>query len=365
MSPRVLIAGGGTGGHLMPALALAQALGEARSDIEPVLVGAARGVEARILPARPYRYHLLPVEPIYRRAWWRNLRWPFLWWPVRRACRRVLAEEEPALVLGTGGYAAGPVLLAAARRGIPIALQEQNAYPGITTRWLARRARQIHLGFPEARRFLRAAPTTEVLAYGNPIAPPPVPHPSPAAAREALGLDARARVLFVTGGSQGARRINETVAAMVDRDALDEITLLWSVGPALFERYQSLHAPPQRILRPFWDPIGDAYAAADLVIARGGAMTTAELCAWGLPSILIPLTAAAARHQSKNAEALAGAGAAVHLPEADLTSEGLAARVRELFDTPPRLDRMCRAARARGQPEAARKIAEALLRLVP
>ena len=134
---RILIAGGGTGGHLMPALALADSLKEVNPEVEPVLVGAKRGVEASILPARPYRYYLLPLEPIYRREWWKNWRWPLLAMKIKRECDRVLDEERPVLALGTGGYAAGPMLYRSFRRGLPLAIQEQNAYPGLTTRWLA------------------------------------------------------------------------------------------------------------------------------------------------------------------------------------------------------------------------------------
>ncbi|MGH7607386.1 MAG: UDP-N-acetylglucosamine--N-acetylmuramyl-(pentapeptide) pyrophosphoryl-undecaprenol N-acetylglucosamine transferase, partial [Gemmatimonadales bacterium] len=146
---KIVIAGGGTGGHLMPALALARAATEAGH--QPVLVGAVRGIEAQILPRHPYPFHLLPMEPLYRRAWWRNLRWPLVAVRTWRAARRVLATERPAIVIGTGGYVAGPIVLRAQRAGIPTALQEQNAFPGLTTRLLARRARQVHLGFPEAR----------------------------------------------------------------------------------------------------------------------------------------------------------------------------------------------------------------------
>ncbi|MGH7676776.1 MAG: UDP-N-acetylglucosamine--N-acetylmuramyl-(pentapeptide) pyrophosphoryl-undecaprenol N-acetylglucosamine transferase, partial [Gemmatimonadales bacterium] len=135
---KVLLAGGGTGGHLMPALALAEALREARPDMEPVLVGAERGLDGQVLSQRPFRYHLLPLEPIYRRAWWRNARWPFVAWRAWRAVGRLLDAERPAIVIGTGGYAAGPVVWRAQRRGLPTALQEQNAFPGLTTRWLAR-----------------------------------------------------------------------------------------------------------------------------------------------------------------------------------------------------------------------------------
>src|SRR2546423_4315982 len=159
---KVLLAGGGTGGHLMPALALAQALRDTGRGIEPVLVGAARGIEAQVLPRYPFRHHLLPIEPIYRRTWWKNLRWPLIAGRVWRAVGRVLDEERPAIVIGTGGYAAGPVGGRAQRAWGPTLLVVGNGFPGQSTPWLARRARQIHLGFPEARARLRPRPPTDV-----------------------------------------------------------------------------------------------------------------------------------------------------------------------------------------------------------
>jgi UDP-N-acetylglucosamine--N-acetylmuramyl-(pentapeptide) pyrophosphoryl-undecaprenol N-acetylglucosamine transferase len=321
---RILIAGGGTGGHLMPALALAEALSRERDDVEPVLVGAARGVEASLLPTRPFRHYLLPAEPIHRRAWWRNFRWPVVLARLLREGARVLDGEQPALAVGTGGYASGPILAQAHRRGIPLALQEQNAYPGIATRWLASRARQIHLGFPEAARHLRPGRETAVHELGNPIEPPPEPRPGREAARAALGVDAEAPAMLVMGGSQGARSINTAVAEALEGGLLEGVTLLWSTGPATFEAFERFHRPPDHMVRPFWDPIAQAYAAVDLVVGRAGAMTTAELCAWGLPSILVPLSSAAAGHQARNAEALAAAGAALHLTDGPIAASVLA-----------------------------------------
>jgi UDP-N-acetylglucosamine--N-acetylmuramyl-(pentapeptide) pyrophosphoryl-undecaprenol N-acetylglucosamine transferase len=181
---KVLIAGGGTGGHLMPALAIADALRTARSDVEVVLVGAERGIEAELLPGQDVPYHLLPFEPVHRRAWWRNARWPLLV-PrlpllvprLLRAGAGVLDAEQPDIAVGTGGYASGPILYQAARRGIPVVLQEQNAYPGMATRRLSRRAREIYLGFPEAEAYLKLGATTRVHVCGNPIRPPPDPRP--------------------------------------------------------------------------------------------------------------------------------------------------------------------------------------------
>lgn len=361
---RILIAGGGTGGHLMPALALAEALARERDDIEPVLVGAARGVEAALLPARPFRHYLLPAEPIYRRAWWRNLRWPVVLARLLREGGRVLEVERPVLAVGTGGYASGPILLQARRRGIPLALQEQNAFPGLATRWLASRARQIHLGFPEAARHLRPGPETVVHEFGNPIVPPPEPRPSREAARAELGVDAEAPAVLVMGGSQGAWSVNRAVAGALDDGLLEGVTLLWSTGPGMFEACERYHRPPDRVVRPFWDPIAQAYAAVDLVVARAGAMTTAELCAWGLPSILVPLPSAAAGHQTRNAEALARAGAALHLTDAPIAASALAQEALGLLQEPSRLAAMGAAAAARGHPNAAQRIARQLLVIV-
>jgi UDP-N-acetylglucosamine--N-acetylmuramyl-(pentapeptide) pyrophosphoryl-undecaprenol N-acetylglucosamine transferase len=348
----------------MPALALADALIQVRDDVEPILVGAERGVEASILPHRPYRFHLLPLEPIYRHAWWRNLRWPFLVWKVALACNRVLDVESPVCVVGTGGYVSGPVLFQAVRRGIPVALQEQNAYPGVATRLMARRAGHVYLGFPEAERYLKLGRETIVHTFGNPITPPPEPRPDPAVARRAFGIAPHQPVLLVMGGSQGSLSVNAAVRDLLDTGGLSDVALLWSTGKAMWNAFSQYHEPPARHVRAFWDPIAHAYAVADLVVARSGAMTTAELCAWGLPAIYIPLPTSTADHQMKNAAALAQLGAAELIPEQELSPQRLRAVIEGLFGRGGELDRMGRAARDRGRPEAARKSACQLLTIV-
>ncbi len=360
---KVLIAGGGTGGHLMPALAIADAMCALRSDVEPVLVGAERGVEARLLPERDrYRFHLLPAEPIYRHAWWKNAKWIFLLGRLMRQCRRILEIERPAFAVGTGGYAAGPMLWTCRQQGIPFGLQEQNALPGVATRWLARRARQIHLGFPEAITSLRPGRDTMVFEFGNPISPPDE-NVDRRAARRALGIAEDAAVCFVMGGSQGARSVNAALSVALDAGGLDDVTLLWGTGPATFEQYRRHHTPPHRVVKPFWDPISEAYAATDLVVARAGAMTVSELSAWGLPSVLIPLPSAAADHQTQNALALERAGSAVHLPDSSLGSSDLSRMVTDLLTDRERLAAMSRVAIERSQPHAAERIARQLLTL--
>ena len=358
---RVLLAGGGTGGHLMPALALAQALRDLDRDAEPVLVGARRGIEAQVLPRHPFRHHLLQIEPLYRHAWWRNARWLLIAPRVWHEVGKLLRAERPAIVIGTGGYVAGPVVWRAQGAGIPTALQEQNAFPGLTTRWLARRARQVHLGFPEARARLRVGTRTEVFTPGNPVQPP---EPGdPASARVQFGLAPARRTLLAFGGSQGARAINYAVAGALERRLFGDANVLWGTGAA-HEAALARYAEPGRVVvRGFFDPMGAAYRAADLVVARAGAMTVAELCAGGKPSILVPLPTAAADHQTHNARALAAAGAAIHLPEQELTAYSLAAHVTQLLGDPSRLQSLAVTARARGNPNAAREIMSRILTL--
>jgi UDP-N-acetylglucosamine--N-acetylmuramyl-(pentapeptide) pyrophosphoryl-undecaprenol N-acetylglucosamine transferase len=343
----------------MPALALGRVVADLGHEV--VLVGAQRGIEARILPRHPFRFHLLPIEPIHRRQWWRNLLLPLSALRALRASERVLHEERPAIVIGTGGYAAGPVVWGAQRAGIATVLQEQNAFPGLTTRWLSRRARQVHLGFPEARSRLALGPRTQVFDFGNPITPPGRVEPD--AARAELGLSARSRTVLVFGGSQGARALNAIVAHALGAGLLADVNLLWGTGTAHEATYASLAQPGRVVIRGFFDPIATAYAAADLVVARAGAMTVSELCAWGKPSVLVPLPTAAADHQTFNARALADAGASVVLVERDLTPESFTQTVGGLVADRSKLSQMGEAAKKRGHPNAARTIIGKVLEL--
>jgi UDP-N-acetylglucosamine--N-acetylmuramyl-(pentapeptide) pyrophosphoryl-undecaprenol N-acetylglucosamine transferase len=350
----VMIAGGGTGGHLMPALAIAIALRRAHPDWRIVLVGARRGIEAALLPARGFPFTLLPFEPLYRRQWWKNLRWFSLLPRLLREVDRLLESERPFLVIGTGGYAAGPVVWRAARRGIPTAMLELNAYPGLAVRRLARSVRELWLGAPEAKRYLRPGSRTEVVETGAPISPP-----DPALREEVVqrfGLDRARPVLLITGGSQGALAVNKVVAEWITAGGAAGLQVLWATGKATFGRFESLHRPPGVQVYDFLDPIGPAYAAADLALARAGMMTVAELCAWGVPAILVPLPSAAADHQTPNASAMEQAGAAIHLPERQLSAHRLGELVNSLLADQPRRLAMRAAALARARPNALDRI---------
>ncbi|HEY8257983.1 MAG TPA: UDP-N-acetylglucosamine--N-acetylmuramyl-(pentapeptide) pyrophosphoryl-undecaprenol N-acetylglucosamine transferase [Gemmatimonadales bacterium] len=359
---RILIAGGGTGGHLMPALAIAGAIREKAPGFEPVLVGAIRGVEARILPGRDFRYHLLPSEPIYRRTWWRNFRWPLVAGRLLHQLRELFERERPVAVLGTGGYASGPVVWWASRLGIPTAVQEQNAYPGVATRLLAKRVRHIYLGLPEARQLITIGPRTQVFDTGNPITPP-TPERRPAAL-DLFGIDERRGVVLVTGGSQGALAINRAVAGWLDAGGPGDVSLLWVTGRGTYDEFSKYHRPPAVRVVDFLDPMADGYAVADVVVSRAGMLTVAELCAWGLPSVLVPLPTAAADHQTHNARVLADAGATLMLLQSELTPASLANAITRLRSDTTLRTTMAERARARGRPAAADEIVIKLLTLV-
>jgi UDP-N-acetylglucosamine--N-acetylmuramyl-(pentapeptide) pyrophosphoryl-undecaprenol N-acetylglucosamine transferase len=226
---------------------------------------------------------------------------------------------------------------------------------------LARGARQVHLGFPEARLRISPGRNTQVFVFGNPIAPPG--RVDAVAAAGEFGLTRGRRTVLIVGGSQGARALNETVARALGRGLLGDVNLIWATGAAHESQYANLAVPGRVVVRGFLDPISTAYAAADLVVARAGAMTVAELCAWGKPSILVPLPTAAADHQTFNARALASAGASVMLVEQELAPEPFSRTVGNLVRDQSRLDALAQSARKRGHPNAARSIMEKVLEL--
>jgi len=350
----VLIAGGGTGGHLIPALVIGEAIQKRHPECRVVLVGARRGLEATLLPERQFPYHLLPFEPIYRRQWWKNVRWPVLAVRLLRDVARLLDDLRPAVVIGTGGYASGPVVWMAARRGIPTGVLELNAYPGLAVRRLARRVDDIWLGSPEARSHLRPAPRTRVVDTGTPIAAPDLSIRD--AARATFGLVPDKPVVLVSGGSQGARALNQVVARWVGTGMANRRQLLWVTGRGSYPEFQRFHDPPGVRVIDFLDPMRLGYAVADVAIARAGMMTIAELSAWGIPSILIPLPTAAGDHQTANAKAMEAAGASIFLSQADLGSESLERTLSSVLDHPDRAASMRAAALSRARPDSLSRI---------
>lgn len=361
---RLAIAGGGTGGHIFPAVAVAKAV-QARDPAAAMLfVGTEGRMDAGLLagaggPAGPswafraIRVRGLKGEGLRRRVEALGL----LPMAIGRSAR-ILAEFRPDVVLGMGGYASGPFVLAAVLRRVPTLIQEQNAYPGLTNRVLGRLVRRVALGFPEAAPFF---PSRRVQVTGNPVRLELLDGDRDRAKRE-LGLEADRFTLLVFGGSQGAHRINLTLL-----DALRDLEDLRG-------RLQFLHATGDRdlalirtayeirghlaVVRAFFTNMAAAYAAADLVISRAGASTVAELLALGKPAILVPFPYAANDHQRLNAEAVAGRGAGRLILDREVDGPRLAETIRRALAQPEELAAMGERAKALGRPDAAEGIAD-------
>ena len=317
---RIIFAGGGTGGHLYPAIAIADRLTEMlrdRAKVEIILVGTKRGLEYRIKESLNYPLHLINVRGIARRLSLQNLLVPFnivgsLW-----KARTLLKQFSPHLVVGTGGYVSWPVLRAASSRGIRTALQEQNSFPGITTRQLAPRANRIYLGFGKAQEYFKTS--GKVLITGNPVRPN-IAGASRQEALEYFKLDPNKKTVLVLGGSQGARAINQAVLHGLQHGLLPEgCQLLWQTGKRDYTEVtaQAGEKASGHSLFPFENRMDLAYAAADLAIARAGAITLAELEACAVPSLLVPYPFAAGDHQRKNAEETVRQGFARTIDESD------------------------------------------------
>ena len=380
-SARILLAGGGTGGHLYPALNLAAAFGHLAPEVECVFLGGRRGLDARVLPDAGYDYRLLPLYPLYRQRPWRNWRLFASAPAVMAGVRRAFRDFEPRLVVGTGGYVAGPALAGARLHGVPAAIQEQNAAPGLVTRLFAPGVDQVHLGYPEAEARLRIGGRTRVSALGNPVAPAAEGAAIGAAGSGGAGRSAparfewpRGRSLLVFGGSQGAFGLNRAFLRDLEWAARDPaawpdgVSVVWIAGPAhaaaLSARTSELPFADRVRVVPYIDDLGRQLHGVTLALCRSGAMSLAELCAAGRPAVLVPLPTSAAGHQLTNARALAEAGAAEVREEGGLEAGELWSLCRDILTDDGCLARMSAAAASRGRPDAALDIAREMLALL-
>ena len=371
-SPVAVISGGGTGGHLYPALAIADGLRAVRPDVRVVFVGAQRGLEARVLPERGEEHLLLPLHGIDRGRPASALRaLAGLAVGVVRTVR-LFATLRPEVVVVTGGYAGAAAGIAAGLMGVSLVLQEQNSYPGAVTKLLTRFARRVHVAYPEAIGRLPVGAGLCVVS-GNPVRPKSSADRDEA--RRAFGVPEDATLTFVTGGSQGSLALNRGLTAYVEGVTRGELRrpallhLRWAAGRKHFggvpAALAAAHAPAWVHVLPYVDDMPLALAAADFALSRAGAMTIAEFLNEGLPAILVPLPTSAEDHQSYNARDLAAAGAARHLPEAEMTPARLARELDSMASDPESLARMRRAARARARPDATREIARDVATFLP
>jgi UDP-N-acetylglucosamine--N-acetylmuramyl-(pentapeptide) pyrophosphoryl-undecaprenol N-acetylglucosamine transferase len=359
----MLIAGGGTGGHIFPGLALAEEVKTRHPRNDVLFVGTPRGLETRIVPGNGFPLELIDVGPLKRQGAVGTLRGmgrvPRALWQSRRILRRF----DPDVVVGGGGYASGPVVMAAWMMRIPTAVQEQNALPGLTNRILGRFARACFIAFDEAR---AGFPPARTYLLGNPIRRAFLDNYLHSKEPSGQRLS-----ILVTGGSQGAHVLNLRVAEALEQLAPvlgPKLRVVHQTGekdlPEIARRYQALGGSGvDAQATAFIDDMAKAYAQADLLLCRAGATTIAELTVCKKPAILVPFPYAADDHQTVNARSMVRNGAAILLPERDLTGQKLADEVRALEGDRERLRRMARQSGLLGRPEAAREIAQVCVSL--
>lgn len=355
---RIVFAGGGTGGHLYPGLAIARAVQRTRPDIKPFFIGARRGIEREVLPTTGYPHVLLDLHPLYRTKVWNNWRTAVGMFTAWRGIGKVFREEKPALVVGTGGYAAVASLAYAVAHGIPIVEQTGDSLPSLTARLFSRWCREVYLSFPESARHLRARSPEVLVDTGAPIEPPH--RLDRAEMLRKWRFPADARVVLAYGGSQGSLAINNAVRDWIAGGLTGATHVLWASGRSSYESFRRLDSDRVRVM-PYLSPMSEAYSVADLAVARGGTMTLAELLAWRIPAIVVPLPTAAANHQELNAVALEQAGAAVHLPQSRLTGASLGDTIVSLLNDPMRRETIVKAASLRARPNAAEEIAQRVI----
>lgn len=344
---KVLLAGGGTAGHINPALAIAGYIKNKRSDAEFLFIGNRGGMEQRLVPQAGFEIKSITISGFKRsfspKSMLENVKTVSRTFTSSREAKKIIAEFKPDICIGTGGYVSGPVIRTAAKMGIPCIIHEQNAYPGITNKMLAKSVKKVMLAVPDAKKYFDK--NVDFVITGNPVRQE-ILTAKKEESRKELGLDNRPVVLSF-GGSLGARKINEAVADLVARSGIDgryqHIHAYGSYGdwfPQLVEEKGTDIADcPNLDIRPYIDNMPTCMAAADLVISRAGAITLSEIQAMGKPAILIPSPNVAENHQYHNAMALVNAGAADIIEEKDLTGAALMRKADKMLLNPEKLEK--------------------------
>lgn len=358
---RAVITGGGTGGHIYPALAIARGLRDAVPDVKLLYIGTKTGLEARIVPAAGIRFKTIDIRGFERRLAVRNLKTAALLGKSFLEANSLLKSFKPDLVVGTGGYVCGPVVLAAAFGKLPTLIHEQNAYPGITNRALSRFADKVCITFPEAREHLHKK--ADIIETGLPVRPEIL-----TAHREEaynfLGLTPRRKTILVVGGSLGARSINQAIQPVLEwvRNS-SSLQLVVVSGKDNMSQFASCPQGENIKIIPYLDRMDYGLAVANLVISRAGASFLAEVTAVGVGAILIPYPYASANHQEHNARSLEKRGAAKVLLEQEIQGDVLLETVQSMF-RPGVLEEMGKNSRSMGKPQALSLITESILKLV-
>ena len=363
---RYLISGGGTGGHIFPAISIANALKELDPNAEILFVGALGRMEMERVPQAGYRIVGLPVRGFNRAQPWKNFSVLVDLAKSIRQVKKIIRDFRPDVGVGVGGYASGAAMWAAANMGIPILLQEQNGFAGVTNKILKNKASKICVAYEGMERFF---PADKLILTGNPVRQNLLngkKHSTAADAQQPQALNSRRRSLLIIGGSLGARTINEAVAAGIPALQKAGVHVVWQTGKTYFEKckaaWEAAGKPANIEVHDFLSDMPDQYANADLVISRAGASSISELCLLGKPAILVPSPNVAEDHQTHNAMALVNKNAAVLVKDCE-AAEKLIPAALELIHDDQRLEALHTNILRLAQPDSAKRIAEEVIAL--
>lgn len=357
---KVIISGGGTGGHIFPALSIAGEIKARMPEADILFVGALGKMEMERIPATGFPIVGLPVMGLPRKPSLDLFRFFWKLYQSMSIARRLIRDFQPDVAVGVGGFASGPVLKAAVRKGVPAILQEQNSYAGVTNKLLSKKVRRICVAYSNMEKYF---PAQKITLTGNPFRQSLLEPVDRALALKEFGLTGGKPVILIIGGSLGARTLNESVMACLDLIGQSDIQVIWQTGRIYFEEMKSRLAGKQPVgLRPveFLSDMDLAYCAADLVISRAGAGTISELCLLGKPSVLVPSPNVAEDHQTKNAMALVEQQATVLVSD-EMAREHLMREAFVLVRDRERLDRLSANALKLARPDATAKIVDVIL----
>ena len=361
--PRVIISGGGTGGHVFPAIAIADAIKAAAPDTEILFVGANGKIEMEKVPKAGYKIEGLNITGFQRKLTLRNLSFPFKLAASMLKAVMIVRKFRPDVAVGVGGYASGPVLKIANTFGIPTVLQEQNSFAGVTNRILASKANAVCVAYDGLERFF---PKDKIIFTGNPVRKDILDKKINAEqAKQSLGLNQNKKTVLIFGGSLGARTINEAVLANADALlGMKDVNIIWQVGKIYFEEYKNCRLSGQKDINiiPFIEDMDMAYSAADIVVCRAGALTISELAILGKAAILIPSPNVAEDHQTVNAMSLVNKGAAVLIRDVE-AKEKLVTEIESLLRDEVRKSGLESNIKYFARPEAAKQIAAEILKI--
>ena len=330
---RIIISGGGTGGHIFPAVSIANAIKAKRPDAKILFVGALGRMEMQRVPAAGYEIKGLPIQGFDRKNLLKNFKVLYKIWKSQRMAKKIIRDFRPMAAVGVGGYASGPTLNKAAAMGIPCLIQEQNSYAGVTNKLLAKKADKICVAYDNMERFF---PAEKIIMTGNPVRQALLDTKmSKEEAIKSFGLDPSKKTILIVGGSLGAGTVNKSVMQHLDEIAESGVQVIWQTGKYynadINEQLKGRDLPMIKVL-DFISDMGAAYKAADLVISRAGASSISEFCLLGTPVILVPSPNVAEDHQTKNAMALVDKDAALYVKDTDAPEQVISLALKTVQD---------------------------------